>query len=119
MAYTIVYKGHFDSAHYLLDYPGKCKNLHGHRFNYELYIKFYELSQQGIALDFNNVKAMMKTIEDQVDHKCLNDVFAFNSTAENIAKWMFDEIEKALSVGEVYKVIIWESDKAGVEYTKE
>jgi 6-pyruvoyltetrahydropterin/6-carboxytetrahydropterin synthase len=103
----------------LLDYPGKCKNLHGHRFNYELHIKFLELNQQGIALDFNEVKAMLKGIEDQVDHKCLNDVFHFNPTAENIARWMFDEIEKALSDGEICKVVVWESDKAGIEYTKE
>jgi len=119
MAYVIIYKGHFDSAHYLLDYLGKCKNLHGHRFNYELHIKFFELDQQGIAIDFNEVKIMMKTIEDQVDHKCLNDILVFNPTAENIAKWMFEEVEKALSRGVISRVVIWESDKAGIEYTKE
>ncbi|HEX3000155.1 MAG TPA: 6-carboxytetrahydropterin synthase, partial [Armatimonadota bacterium] len=26
---------HFDAAHFLRDYPGKCEHLHGHRFQVE------------------------------------------------------------------------------------
>ena len=118
MAYTIIYKGHFDSAHYLQDYIGECKNLHGHRFYYEVNLKFIKLDKVGMAIDFHEIGNLMGAIEDMVDHRCLNEVLPFNPTAENLAKWMFDEVEKILP-GKVSKIVIWESDKAGVEYAND
>ena len=114
--YTIVYKGHFDSAHYLNNYSGKCKNLHGHRFHYEIYINKKELDDIGISIDFNDIKKSMKEIEDKVDHKCLNDLFEINPTAENISKWLFEQIEISFPKVVVEKVVIWDSENAGIEY---
>lgn len=119
MAYTIIFKGHFDSAHYLKDYCGKCSNLHGHRFEYELNISWTDPLINGISIDFNEIKALMKSIEDKVDHKCLNNIFQFNPTAENIAKWLYDEVKAILPLQSYCKkVIIWESNDAGIEYSE-
>lgn len=30
--YELIAEGHFDSAHFLHGYDGKCENLHGHRW---------------------------------------------------------------------------------------
>ena len=44
-----------------------------------------------MVVDFTEIK---RTISDYLDHKNLNDILPFNPTAENIAKWCTEKIEK-------------------------
>ena len=65
----------FDTAHYLSGYNGKCSNIHGHRYRMVVEIASETLhtegQERGMVADFGNVKAMMKTIADEFDHKLL------------------------------------------------
>lgn len=89
-------------AHYLkLDYPSKCKNLHGHNWVVIVHCKTKELNQNGMVEDFTHIK---KDIHDRLDHMVLNDVVDFNPTAENIAKWICEQIPTC------YKVSVQESE---------
>lgn len=89
-------------AHYLeLDYPSKCRNLHGHNWIVTVYCKTKELNDNGMVEDFTLIK---KYIHDKLDHKCLNEVFNFNPTAENIAHWICKQIPTC------YKVEVQESE---------
>lgn len=84
------------AAHHLkLDYESPCTNLHGHEWKITVYCKSNFLNQNGMVVDFMDIKRL---ILDKMDHKVLNDVFDFNPTAENIAKWVHDSITECYSV---------------------
>lgn len=72
-----------------LDYESKCENLHGHNWLITVYCKARTLDQNGMVCDFSVIK---RKLNDTLDHKNLNEVFAFNPTAENMARWIVDNI---------------------------
>lgn len=89
-------------AHKLcLDYESKCQNLHGHNWIIEVYCKSENLNQNGMVIDFTEIK---KRIHEKLDHKYLNDILDFNPTAENIAKWVVDNLPNC------YKAKVIESE---------
>ena len=94
-----------------LDYDSKCKNLHGHNWIIIIYLESQELDQNGMVLDFTHIKQM---ISNKLDHKYLNDIFDFNPTAENIAKWICDELGE-----KCYKVTVQESEGNIAEYERD
>lgn len=90
-------------AHNLkLSYESKCSNLHGHNWIVIVYCKSDELNEDGMIIDFKHIKNM---VSDKLDHQYLNDVVDFNPTAENMAKWICDEIGE-----KCYKVSVQESE---------
>ena len=83
-------------AHNLkLDYESKCQNVHGHNWIVTVYCKAEQLNNNGMIEDFTIIK---KKIHDKLDHKYINDVVDFNPTAENMAKWICDQIPSCYSV---------------------
>lgn len=78
------------SAHSLtLDYESKCSHLHGHNWTITVYCKSQTLDANGMVTDFSLIKNRVK---DRLDHKVLNDVLPFNPTAENLARWVCEQI---------------------------
>ena len=77
-------------AHKLtIDYESKCQNLHGHNWIIEVECKSEKLNQNGMLVDFTHIK---KAIHERLDHKYINDIVDFNPTAENIAKWVVENV---------------------------
>ena len=77
-------------AHKLtLDYESKCQNLHGHNWIIEVECKSEKLNQNGMLVDLPHIK---KAIHERLDHKYINDIVDFNPTAENIAKWVVENV---------------------------
>ena len=110
--YRVQKRLEISGAHDLtLDYNSKCKNLHGHNWIINIYLQSQELDHNGMVLDFTHIKKM---ISDKLDHKYLNDVFSFNPTAENIAKWICDEIGE-----KCYRVSVQESEGNIAEYERD
>ncbi len=84
---------HFDAAHKVVDYNGKCENLHGHTYFLKVAISG-ALKENGMVLDFAILKREVnKLVEKYLDHKYLNDLFE-NPTTENIAIFIFDKLNK-------------------------
>lgn len=89
-------------AHNLkLDYESKCSNIHGHNWIVTVHCKSKELNCNGMVIDFTHIK---RQIHDKLDHKYINDAVDFNPTAENMAKWICDQVRNC------YKVEIQESE---------
>lgn len=100
--YYVSKKLEIAGAHQLkLNYESKCSNLHGHNWWITVHCKSKRLDENGMVVDFKHIKNM---IEGNLDHKNLNEVFSFNPTAENIAKWV------CMNVPYCYKVEVQESD---------
>lgn len=90
-----------------LDYNSPCQKIHGHNWIITVYCQSEKLNQNGMVIDFSDIK---KIIHDTLDHKNLNEVFSFNPTAENIAKWITDKIPSC------YKCKVQETEKNIAEY---
>lgn len=98
-------------AHKLtLDYESKCQNLHGHNWIVIVYCKSKELNKNGMVIDFKHIKNM---ISDKLDHQYINEVVNFNPTAENMARWICEQIPNC------YKVSVQESEGNIAIYEKE
>lgn len=98
-------------AHRLnLNYESKCANLHGHNWIVTVWCKSKTLDDNGMVMDFTHIK---REVQDKLDHKCLNDVVPFNPTAENIAKWVCDQIPNC------YRVSVQESEGNVATYERD
>lgn len=109
--YKIKKRLEISAAHKLsLNYESKCQNLHGHNWIIEIYCRSEKLNENGMVYDFTHIK---KKIQEKLDHQYINDVLKINPTAENIAKWIADEL------GEMcYKVEVQESEGNVAVYEK-
>jgi 6-pyruvoyltetrahydropterin/6-carboxytetrahydropterin synthase len=84
------------------------------------------LDKAGLLLDFKDLKEVMKGVIDRLDHQMLNDIEPFislNPSAENIAKYFYDQANqrlKAVTDGRVNvkDVTIWETDNTTARYSE-
>lgn len=103
-----------DSCHQLKGYKGKCKNVHGHSWFIEVWIKgdTNQKDKVGILFDFGKVKK----IKDKFDHKFINEIPPFdtiNPTAENLSEYFYEMLKKERKELE-FKVRVYET-KVGKE----
>ncbi|MEE2900513.1 MAG: 6-carboxytetrahydropterin synthase QueD [Gemmatimonadota bacterium] len=120
--YTISAQAHYDAAHFLNNYEGKCSRLHGHRYVVEAALQATELDDSGIAFDFIDLKKALRGIADELDHENLNELPQFRgveTSAENQAKYFFEEMSRRLptqmAAGLLY-ARIWESPTQWAQY---
>ena len=78
-------------AHSVRFLGGECERPHGHNYKITVFCKSETLDAAGMVVDFGEMK---KIVHGRLDHQNLNDVFDFNPTAENIAKWIVDNVPK-------------------------
>lgn len=108
----------FAAAHQLRNYRGKCENLHGHNYRVQVSVEGRELAFNGLLFDFTDLKKALHGVAGYLDHKFLNELPPFdavNPTAENIAKFICEEVQKSLpdppvNGARVCQVKVWETD---------
>ena len=114
----------FASAHSLRNYPGDCARLHGHNWQVEVSVYSEVLDDNGIAIDFREIKKQTKLVIKRLDHQYLNEIKPFdvlNPTAENIAKYFFEEVGLLINSEnvKVKEVLIWETPRSAVTYSEQ
>jgi 6-pyruvoyltetrahydropterin/6-carboxytetrahydropterin synthase len=114
----------FSSGHALRGYRGKCENPHGHNYKVQITLHGDRLDNIGLLFDFKDLKLAMSEIIDRLDHKFINDLEPFtelNPSAENMAKYFYEEIRHLLKerTDERVKlklVKVWETDTTTATY---
>lgn len=122
--YEVTIKKSFSAAHVLKEIGGKCEDLHGHNFLVEVTVAGDALNEEGLLIDFRDLKKWTYEILDHLDHKYLNEVEFFkdiNPSSERVAKFIYDRLTKRIQTMNlglmVSRVTVWESDNARVTYT--
>ena len=88
--YYVKKRFEISAAHRLdLSYESKCCNVHGHNWIITVECRAKELNSDGMVTDFTHIKQI---VMDRLDHSVINDVIDMNPTAENIARWVVDNV---------------------------
>ncbi len=109
----------FAAGHALRNYHGKCENVHGHNYRVQVGMEGRELGEDGLLYDFAELKKRLRTTSEYMDHQFLNDLKPFdeiNPSAENIARFIYGEIQKDLRAGSLAYVRVWETDTSCAVY---
>ena len=113
----------FAAAHNLRGYKGKCENLHGHNYKVRVTLSGKEVDSVGLLYDFVHLKQVIQSVIRSLDHKYLNELPPFdvlNPSAENIARYIYDQAAKQLHQApngpEVSSITVWESDVTAATY---
>jgi 6-pyruvoyltetrahydropterin/6-carboxytetrahydropterin synthase len=121
--FTINVKSHYDAAHFIRDYNGKCERLHGHRYEVEVALQFEDLGKGGIAYDFTEAKRQLRQVTDSLDHQNLNDLPVFagiETSAENQARYIFETLKERLADvrDNLLYVRVWETPNQWAQYSE-
>ena len=108
-----------DTGHRIPNHKSKCKHMHGHRYRWEAVVEGdvvteVGVTESGMVIDFSSLsKILMEHIHDIVDHAFIvfeedhqarealeflgenhrTLVVPFVPTAENLAKWAFEQVQ--------------------------
>lgn len=112
----------FAAGHALRNYHGKCENVHGHNYRVQITVSGERLDNTGLLVDFLELKRLMGTVVDYLDHQFINDLPPFDSlnpSAENLAKYFHDRMSEGLGREKpvrISQVKIWETDTSAAVY---
>lgn len=115
---------HFSAAHSIRGHPGRCSQLHGHNYRVVVTVTAERLNDQGMVIDFADLKAICQRAIDPLDHTVLNELVPFeavNPTAEELARHIFGLIAGELSTMsearvKLDRVSVYESERSYASY---
>jgi 6-pyruvoyltetrahydropterin/6-carboxytetrahydropterin synthase len=122
--FIVSVEAHYDSAHFLRSYKGKCEQLHGHRYVVEAALTTNQLGEGGIAFDFVDIKRALRGLADELDHNNLNDLPPFTEiepSAENQARYFYEELKKRLPPEQAEALLytkVWETPTQWALYSE-
>jgi 6-pyruvoyltetrahydropterin/6-carboxytetrahydropterin synthase len=120
--YHLSIESRFSAAHAINGYKGECKQLHGHDWKIQIEVAADRLNEIGMAIDFHQLQDITQDILKQFDHQYINELPQFkdlNPTAENLAKYIYEQVEMKLPDGvQMDQISIWEGEKYCVRYSR-
>jgi 6-pyruvoyltetrahydropterin/6-carboxytetrahydropterin synthase len=113
----------FSAGHALRGYKGKCENVHGHNYRVRVTLAGSQLDNIGLLVDFTELKRAVREVMGRLDHQFVNDLEPFktdNPSAENLAKYFYDEVSRLLPKlppgARITDVVLWETDTSRARY---
>jgi 6-pyruvoyltetrahydropterin/6-carboxytetrahydropterin synthase len=113
----------FSAGHALRGYKGKCENPHGHNYRVRVTLEGPQLDSIGLLCDFTQLKRVMREIIGSLDHQFMNDLEMFrdvNPSAENMAKYFYDEMSSKITGlppgARIADIVVWETDTTSAKY---
>lgn len=115
----------FSAAHCIKDYDGPCGRMHGHTYHVRVEAQASQLQTSEfcphpvMVSDFRSLRwAKRDVTKGGLDHCVLNDVLPpeYETTAEMIAKYIFDRTRAELPPGIALKVAVSETPNSWAEY---
>lgn len=122
--FVVSVQAHYDSAHFLRKYKGKCERLHGHRYVVEVALATEELNEAGLAFDFVDVKKHLRDLADWLDHENINELPPFTEiepSAENQARFFYDELKRRIPPAMADALLyarVWETPTQWAQYSE-
>ena len=111
----------FEAAHKLINYNGKCANLHGHTYKLIVKIEGTPNTASGMIIDFVEMKKIVNTnVIEKLDHAYTNDLLA-QPTAENIIVWIWNAVKADFEKQncKLYELELFETRTSSVIYRGE
>jgi 6-pyruvoyltetrahydropterin/6-carboxytetrahydropterin synthase len=96
---TVSVETRFWASHQLTLPDGSKEPLHSHNFSVIAEVAGQRLSNMGLVMDFHRLRAMLDDIVAEFDNVTLDSIDYFrpiNSTAENVAKYMYEKLQLKL-----------------------
>ena len=103
----------WEMGHRLPLHEGGCRNVHGHSYRMHVSVTG-ELDENGMVVDYFDLREIVDPLIERIDHAFLCDtsdtdmlaflekhemkrvIVNFPSTAENIARWLLDQVIEPL-----------------------
>ena len=108
---------YFSAAHHLLNYDGKCENMHGHNWLVEAYVSGTDLDKSNILVDYKIIKSNLKDVLDYLDHKDINELpefYGISPSSEILAKYLYEKMKVKIPL--TSKVSVWETSTSCASY---
>ena len=114
--YTITKQFSFSASHVLDHLPDghPCARLHGHNYTVELVLEGLELNESGFVRDYRDLDPFKTFVDEKLDHRHLNDVVDGPTSAENLARFLYEFARNLWP--EVAAVRVSETPKTWAEY---
>ncbi len=119
----------FHAAHHLPNHDGQCRNVHGHTYTVEVFVRGLELvpvghdyPDEGMLVDFKHISFWLDKVKSMLDHTDLNDsakqLGAYVPTAERLALGIYTYLAGMINGQrvELERVRVYETDTSWAEY---
>jgi 6-pyruvoyltetrahydropterin/6-carboxytetrahydropterin synthase len=141
--YSINVSTHFDAAHFLSGHPGRCRNIHGHRWEVVASLSSALKiggDSDGMVIDFGEAKKILHSVVDRFDHTLIFETgslsaplydaldadnyelteVAFRPTAEHLAGFFYKALGAAYGEAvHVIAVTVYETPESSATYTED
>ncbi len=113
--WTVTKSFRFEAAHALPHLPEghKCRRLHGHSYRFFVEVSG-GLDARGFVVDYAEIALAVQPLLARLDHHNLNALFTFPTTSENLAAWLFHEIQRDLP--QISRLVLEETAGTSVSY---
>jgi 6-pyruvoyltetrahydropterin/6-carboxytetrahydropterin synthase len=95
--YQLNVESEFSAAHFCRIIPVRANVFHGHNWKIRLTVGAKKVDESGMAMDLADVRELLETCLEPLDHQILNEVAPFDQmtpTSENMARYIYEWIKR-------------------------